>query len=150
MKEGTQMVKLQDRSGFTLIELLIVVIIVAVLAGVGVPLLSANVQRARASEADAGLGTIRTGIRAYIAENTTLPAALSLAQVGVASGDLTGRYFSDASFTIAPTVSTVLYCIGANGATSTAFAHAQVQAPNLVRHSMDQNGTIFTASTDCT
>src|SRR3989338_5022281 len=48
------------RAGFTLIELLVVVIIVAVLAAVGVPLLSANVTRARGTEAETGLGTLRT------------------------------------------------------------------------------------------
>ena len=47
------MLKLRSNRDFTLIELLVVVIIVAVLAAVGVPLLSANVERARASEAEA-------------------------------------------------------------------------------------------------
>src|SRR3990167_8886774 len=69
------------RAGFTLIELLVVVIIVAVLAAVGVPLLSANVTRARGTEAETGLGTLRAALRAYGVENsayTTTVANLNL------------------------------------------------------------------------
>ena len=44
----------RGQAAFTLIELLVVVIIVAILAAVGIPLLSGNIERARASEADAG------------------------------------------------------------------------------------------------
>ena len=67
---GTKMLQLKrNKAAFTLIELLVVVIIVAILAAVGVPLLSANVRRARASEAESGIGAIRTGVRAYQSEN---------------------------------------------------------------------------------
>ena len=46
---------MKNETGFTLIELLIVVIIVAVLVAVGVPLLQGNIERAKLTEADAGL-----------------------------------------------------------------------------------------------
>src|SRR3989338_142078 len=92
----------RNRAAFTLIELLVVVIIVAVLAAVGVPLLSANVARARLSEAEAGLGQIRTGMRARFAEFTTYAGANGLtpiaANIGIAAGDLTGRFFEDDDF----------------------------------------------------
>ena len=145
----------RNESAFTLIELLVVVIIVAVLAGVGVPLLSANVQRARASEADAGLGTIRTGLRAYFAENTTYVGA-TLTNIGLRSvvadnnDDLGGRYFDDNDFTL-PTLTAVAYCIQATGGTDPDEAPqaAQVTAPNQVTHSMNQNGTICNTACPC-
>ena len=90
----------RGQSAFTLIELLVVVIIVAILAAVGVPLLTGNVQRARASEAEAGLGTWRTGIRAALAQNGgTFAAAgpVTLAQAGFLATDLSGRWFNSAA-----------------------------------------------------
>ena len=137
-----------NRSAFTLIELLVVVIIVAVLAAVGVPLLSANVQRARASEAEAGLGSLRTGIRAYLSENTPngLPAALALIDVGFNPGDMNGRWFDDAAYSINPSEGTTSYCITANGLNSNAPRDNQVDGTGpgdpLVR-SMNQDGSIF-------
>lgn len=146
-EEVTMVQAKRNRSAFTLIELLVVVIIVAVLASVGIPLLSANVQRARASEAEAGLGTIRTGVRAFLAENGTFPgASLTLAQAGLQAGDLNGRWFNDAAYTgIATTASTTTYCISVTGASSTAPKASQVQAPTLIARSMNQDGTIGSA-----
>ncbi len=135
----------RSRAGFTLIELLVVVIIVAVLAGVGVPLLSANVQRARLSEADAGLGTLRTGLRAYFAENRTYVGA-TIAGAGVVAGDLTGRYFEDDDFSLSGlTISA--YCIAATG--DTAGAAPKGSEVNGLSRSMDQNGDIHN-SNNCT
>ena len=134
----------RNRSAFTLIELLVVVIIVAVLAGVGVPLLSANVQRARASEGDAGLGTVRTGLRAYFAENRTYVGADILTNVGIGADDLTGRYFDNDDFTLPTPPTLTSYCIRATGGASTHVAPqwAQVTAPNQVTHSMNEGGAI--------
>ena len=141
--------KKRDESAFTLIELLVVVIIVAILAAVGVPLLSANVQRSRASEAEAGLGTWRTGIRAFLAENAgVFPAAgaVTLTQAGFLTTDFSGRWFDSAAYTnTTGGAATSTYCISATGATSGAFKAAQVQTPTLITRSMNQDGTIFDA-----
>ena len=142
------MLQLKRRSAFTLIELLVVVIIVAILAAVGVPLLSANVQRARASEAEAGLGTWRTGIRAFLAENGgTFPTGVTtvtLTQAGLLNTDLSGRWFDSAAYSPANTTTpgTGNYCISVTGASSGAFKAAQVQGSNLIARSMNQDGTI--------
>ncbi len=162
----------ENQAGFTLIELLIVVIIVAVLAAVGVPLLSGNVDRARLSEADAGLGTVRTAMRTILAENgaaigystiapTLKDAGVAGSGLGINAGDLTGRYFEDDDYQIvsvnvagaAPT-----FCIQVTGdaaagktkdATGTFLTAIRGDQVAGVTHSMDQDGSIF-ANATCT
>ena len=135
----------RNESAFTLIELLIVVIIVAVLAGVGVPMLSANVQRAKLSEADAGLGTVRTGLRVYFAEHRNYSTA-AITNIGLTAGDLDGRYFDDSDFSLSGLGATT-YCIAVTGgAPNTAPKASEVAG---LSHSMNQDGTIFESAT-CT
>ena len=144
----------RKRSGFTLIELLVVVIIVAVLAAVGIPLLSANVVRAKASEAEAGLGTIRTALRAKVAETGTLPTYSSAnptaatTDIGFNVNDLRGRYFVDASYSInAPRVGAGTYCISVDGGTS--FGPGADTDSKKIKRSMDEDGKIWKDSTTC-
>ena len=116
------------KGGFTLVELMVVAVIVAILAAVAIPLMSANKRRAMTTEAQAGLGTIRTALRAMYAEtgaynkkqdNTTIangssPTLLS----GIGANDLDGRYFNTAAYTLT-TVTTNTYLITATGSSST-------------------------------
>ncbi len=94
-----------NQNGFSLVELMIVIVIIGVLAAVAVPVYSNNVKKARMSEADASLGAIRTELRLYYGANGEYPtAATAEAVVGaswndIKSGELTGQYFADASFT---------------------------------------------------
>src|SRR3989338_4199751 len=98
---------MRKNAAFTLIELLVVVIIVAVLAAVGIPLMAGQISRARASEAEAGLGTVRTALRSYFAEKQDYTGA-TFANIGVnrvtgnlsLDDDLDGRWFSDDGYSI--------------------------------------------------
>jgi len=101
------MEKKRERRGFTLVELMVVILIVGILAAVAVPILRGRVEQAKWSEAAATAGAIRTAVRAYYAENPTVAGAWSsqavsgvLIELGFQSGDLTGRYFTVANFTI--------------------------------------------------
>ncbi len=157
-------------AGFTLVELLIVVIIVAVLAAVGIPLMRGNVERAKLSEADAGLGTIRGALRVKTAELGKVPLTADMntpdkmrAQLNLKLGDLTGRYFEDNDYTYTgtqgdptatpPTLDA--YCITVAGDTTVGETGASAikgDQVNGLHHSMNQDGTIYdaTACTDAT
>ena len=67
--------------GFTLIELIVVIIIVGILAAVAAPMMTANVSRAKRTEAVAALGMIRTAERLRYSE------AGNYASVGNAAWD---------------------------------------------------------------
>ena len=91
--------------GFTLIELMVVVLIVAVLAAILFPYMTARLEAARWSEGKAGAGALATAIRAMWAEKgaesfdfTTTPEPAYYLD----ESDLRGKYFSidDYSMTI--------------------------------------------------
>ena len=99
----------QKFEGFTLVEVMVVVIIIAVLAAVAIPLMTGNVKRAIATEGIAGLGTIRSNMRAMLAEtgdykknpqgNDINKNGLVTEEIsGFSTGDLTGRYFKDTDY----------------------------------------------------
>ncbi len=132
--------------GFTLIELLVVVIIVAVLASVGIPLLTGNVERAKASEAESGLGTIRTAMRAEVAETSgVLPALAGVtpdaAGIGFNATDLDGRFFSTSAYRVTAAGGDATFCIGVDGAVGNTAPKA-TQVVTIAR-SMNEIGTIF-------
>lgn len=91
----------ESEQGFTLVELMIVVVIVGILAAVAVPIYQANVNKAKASEAEASLGTIRTSLRVYYAANSVYPTSAdftnvtSIAGIDLDATDLTGKYYDD-------------------------------------------------------
>lgn len=109
----------KNNKGFTLVELMITVLIVGILASVAIPLYRANVRRAKATEADASLGSIRTAVRVYYAENGTYPVSSAYTMVynlsiDVDSLDLVGRYFPATAYDYKSTDG-VTYTIRATG-----------------------------------
>jgi len=91
------------KGGFSLIELMIVIVIIGILAAVGVPIYTGNVKKAKQSECDATMGTIRTQLRVEYAENDIYPVANSavtaVAALDFVAADLTGKYFTAANYT---------------------------------------------------
>jgi prepilin-type N-terminal cleavage/methylation domain-containing protein len=98
------------RKGFTLIELMVVLFIVGILSAVAIPYMRGRTDAAKWSEGKAMGGTVRTAIRAYFAEKSssynayatdlTGKFAVFSGALGFATGDLNGRYFTDADFEI--------------------------------------------------
>jgi prepilin-type N-terminal cleavage/methylation domain-containing protein len=129
-KRGTH----DKRSGFTLVELMVVAVIVAIMAAVSLSLLTGNRVRAMITEAEAGAGTVRTMLRTMYVQtgaynidlNGDAIAAVSpvTAVPGINSGDLDGRYFDDAAYSI--TVSANNFTVIAEGNDSGAARAADV------------------------
>lgn len=126
----------RKKFGFTLVELMVVAVIVAILAAVAIPLISANKKRAMATEAESTLGTIRSAMRALYAQknaynvdlNGTTISALS-GVPGVTVADLKGRYFLDTDYSIT---------VGAS--TYSAQAKGSVGDANGITITLDQDG----------
>ena len=101
---------MESRKGFTLIELMVVILIVGILAAVAVPIMRGRIDTAKWSEANASAGSIRTSIRAYIAEKgpahdfSDIEGGLDdsdiQANLGFSSSDLDGAYFDQEDYVI--------------------------------------------------
>jgi len=78
---------MRNKKGFTLIELMIVVVIIGVLAGIAIPMYSANVNKSKLQEAVDTLGAIKDEVCNFVADTGALPANLAdnqiLATLGV-------------------------------------------------------------------
>jgi len=127
---------LKDNKGFTLVELMITVLIVGILASVAIPLYQANVKRAKASEADAALGSIRTALRVYYAENGVYPTAANYIPVynlsiDVDSTDIVGRYFPPTAYTYQSTDG-INYTIRATGSGQSAGIYRQMDQAGIL------------------
>jgi len=97
---------MHNEKGFTLVELMIVIVIVGILAAVAVPIYQSNIKKAKMSECDAALGTVRTALRVYFAGNSVYPTAAAGTAVTAVSGldisaeDLNGKYFVASDYTL--------------------------------------------------
>jgi prepilin-type N-terminal cleavage/methylation domain-containing protein len=97
---------MQRRKGFTLIELMVVILIVAILAAVAIPIMRGRIDAAKWTEGKSMAGTLATALRAYAAEKGPESVAgefygagnPTLVEMGFATGDLTGTYFSSANY----------------------------------------------------
>ncbi len=109
------------RKGFTLIELMVVILIVGILAAVAVPIMRGRIDSAKWSEANASAGSIRTAVRAYIAEKgpnyanyaADIEGGLDTvgATLGFSSTDLDGAYFDQEDYVISAVVADPPACI---------------------------------------
>lgn len=88
------------KKGFTLIELMVVILIVGILAAASVPLMRGRIDKAKWAEANAMAGTVQTAARVYFAENGSVSADVTMAELGFNTDDLTGTYFVEGDFTI--------------------------------------------------
>jgi len=92
------------KEGFTLVELMVVVVIVALLAALLIPVLTARVEAAKWSEGKAGAGTIATALRAYVIErveleNLEIDGFNDISRF-MSEGDLEGKYFSYSDYVL--------------------------------------------------
>jgi type IV pilus assembly protein PilA len=97
-----------NRKGFTLIELMVVIFIVGILAAVAIPIMRGRIDAAKWSEGKASMGSIRTAIRALIAEKgnawfSTNNVDDDQQALGFATTDLDGKYFKHGDFTFSIT-----------------------------------------------
>ena len=69
--------KLKQKSGFTLIELLVVVLIIGVLTAVAVPQYRRAVEKTKATQALALLGSVQQAFKVYLLQNGRYPANLN-------------------------------------------------------------------------
>jgi len=127
----------KSKAGFTLVELMVVAIIVAILAAVAIPLMSANKKRAMFTEAESACGQVRTAQRVYAAEqgaykewNGTLAVAAPNNFPGIGEHDLDGKYFQTVNYSMAS--STTNYTITCTGSTNSDLNGCSV--------SLDQDG----------
>ncbi len=108
---------LRNQAGFTLVELMIVIVIVGILAAVAVPIYQSNINKAKMSECDAALGTIRTSLRVYYAQYGNYPTnpadtkVVDAVGIDVGTIDLTGRYFVPDDYTIVSSPTDTSYII---------------------------------------
>src|SRR5437899_11739774 len=84
---------LKNEAGFTLMELIVVVLIVGILAGVGVPLYLGYVRDSRLAEAKALAGATLTASQAC-AQNDPAGTACTLANLAQTSGVTAGTGLS--------------------------------------------------------
>ncbi len=105
-------VKRSCEKGFSMIELLVVLLIIGILAAVSAPMFLANADKAKASEAVAGVGAIRSAERIYAMQHGGSYLAPivdgSIYFQGTAGANTTlgvdtrnAKYFSPKSYTVA-------------------------------------------------
>lgn len=141
-----------SEQGFTTIELLITVLIVGILASIAIPMYGDFTKQAYIAEANAGMGTIRTSLRARLivsvnaswsdlASKYTAGPSLKvtdISELGLSPSDFSGRYFDSNAYRITELTS-VRFTIQVNGDSSTAPNAVNVRT--LIRE-LDSEGSL--------
>lgn len=124
------------RKGFTLLELIIVIIIVGVLATLGFTQYTKVVEKGRAAEARAILGSLRTAENSYFLENGVYTATIAELGIDAPAACATTHYFSYA-------------CAVATGTCTATRCQAGGKTPNIAapgyNRILDQAG-VFTGT----
>ncbi len=101
MKQENRIVK-KCQSGFTLVELLIVVVILAILAGILVPQFSSATDDAKMSSLDSNLANVRSAIELYYQQHGHYPGSVTAIGAACAAGPSgttgTGALNTEAAF----------------------------------------------------
>lgn len=138
--------------GFTTVELLVTVLIVGILATIAIPLYQDVVKNAYIAEANAGLGTIRTSMRARLvlsvnadwsdlASKYTAGPTLKvtdISELGFSPSDFNGRFFDSNAYRVTELTS-VRFTVQVNGDSSTAPNAVNVRT--MLRE-MDSDGNL--------
>lgn len=69
------MTRRSSPAGFTLIELMVVVAVLAILAAVALPKFAGLINKSREAQAKYGLGSVRSSLSLYYADNQFFPSA---------------------------------------------------------------------------
>lgn len=64
------------QAGFTLIEILLVVVIIGILAGIGIPAITGKSEKAKIAQAQSNIITISSGLQMYEMNNGDYPSSL--------------------------------------------------------------------------
>lgn len=76
IQKNPETIRNRRRAGFTLIEILLVVVIIGILAGIGIPAISGKSEKAKIAQAQANIVTLSSGLAIYEMNNGTYPASL--------------------------------------------------------------------------
>jgi type IV pilus assembly protein PilA len=108
---------MQKKNGFSLIEVVVVLALSGLIAAIAIPINSNTTTKAKMSEADVGLRNIRTQLQLHFNQTGAYPTMASGSYVigspwhDIESGELTGKYFTDYSYTIeSDPISFVITC----------------------------------------
>lgn len=113
--------------GFTLLELVVVIVILAILAGLAVPRYIRTVNRSRANEALTILGHLRESAQRYFARNGSSYAGMAIASLDFDPTDVGGT----ANFT---------YAVSSVAAATFTFIATAGNGTGTI--SIDQGGTV--------
>ncbi|WP_424245064.1 type II secretion system protein G [Elusimicrobium posterum] len=84
-----------NKKGFTLIELMVVVLIIAVLAGIAVPQYTSSIEKARATEAVVNMKAISDSLNRYYAQRERYPSGTTEERIKALDIDVElPKYFS--------------------------------------------------------